>query len=263
MKVKIIDILVPPLPEQKAIATVLSSLDDKIDILHQQNKTLETIAETLFRQWFIEEAQEDWSLVQLGQFVAVERGLSYKGAGLCIKGLGVPMHNLNSIYEGGGYKCEGIKYYSGDYKDRHVTKPGDIIIANTEQGHDLLLIGFPAIIPKFFGDVGIFSQHIYKLNIKNSYISNAYLYFLLKNYEVRSQVASATNGSTVNMLPKDGIEWVKFKLPPEQKIIIFTSIVEPYLEKKDAILYQIQTLEKLRDNLLPKLMSGEVRVNYE
>ena len=258
-----LNILVPPLPEQKAIANVLSSLDDKIDLLHRQNKTLETMAETLFRQWFIEEAQEDWGLVQLGRFVEVERGLSYKGAGLCIKGLGVPMHNLNSIYEGGGYKYEGIKYYSGDYKDHHVTKPGDIIIANTEQGHDLLLIGFPAIIPKFFGKVGIFSQHIYKLNIKDSYISNAYLYFLLMNYEVRDQVASATNGSTVNMLPKDGIEWVKFRLPPEQKIIKFTSIVEPYLEKQEFIHNQIQTLEKLRDNLLPKLMSGEIRVNYE
>ena len=253
----------PPLPEQKAIATVLSSLDDKIDLLHRQNKTLETMAETLFRQWFIEEAQDDWQSAQLRQFVEVERGLSYKGAGLCMKGIGVPMHNLNSVYEGGGYKYDGIKYYSGDYKDRHLIKPGDIIITNTEQGHDLLLIGFPAIIPKFFGEVGIFSQHLYKLIIKGTYISTAYLYYLLKNHEVRGQIASATNGSTVNMLPRDGIEWVKVKLPPEQKIIKFTTIVEPYLEKQGFIYSQIQTLEKLRDNLLPKLMSGELKVNYE
>ena len=55
-----ISIYIPPLPEQKAIASVLSSLDDKIDLLLRQNKTLEAMAETLFRQWFIEEAQEDW-----------------------------------------------------------------------------------------------------------------------------------------------------------------------------------------------------------
>ncbi|MCX7611508.1 MAG: restriction endonuclease subunit S, partial [Ignavibacterium sp.] len=47
-----LDILLPPLPEQKAIASVLSSLDDKIDLLHRQNKTLESMAETLFRKWF-------------------------------------------------------------------------------------------------------------------------------------------------------------------------------------------------------------------
>ncbi len=52
-----IDIVLPPLPEQKAIAKVLSSLDDKIDLLHRQNKTLEQMAETLFRQWFVEEAE--------------------------------------------------------------------------------------------------------------------------------------------------------------------------------------------------------------
>ena len=50
----------PPIAEQKAITAVLSSLDDKIDLLHRQNKTLEAMAETLFRQWFVEEAGEDW-----------------------------------------------------------------------------------------------------------------------------------------------------------------------------------------------------------
>jgi type I restriction enzyme S subunit len=65
-------ILLPPLSEQKAIASVLSSLDDKIDLLHRQNKTLEAMAETLFRQWFVEEAQEDWeenSLLEIIQLI--------------------------------------------------------------------------------------------------------------------------------------------------------------------------------------------------
>ena len=177
-----------------------------------------------------------------------------------IKDSGVPMHNLNSVYEGGGYKYEGIKYYSGDFKERHLVSPGDVIITNTEQGHDLLLIGFPAIMPRFFGDSGIFSQHIYKLIIRDTYISEPFLYYLLMSYDVREQITGATNGSTVNMLPKDGIEWAKFKLPPELKIREFTNIVRSYLEKKEFIHSQIRTLEKLRDTLLPKLMSGEVSV---
>lgn len=56
----------PDLPEQKAIASVLSSLDDKVDLLHRQNKTLEALAETLFRRWFVEEAQEDWEVTTIG-----------------------------------------------------------------------------------------------------------------------------------------------------------------------------------------------------
>ena len=55
-----IDILLPRIPEQKAIASVLSSLDNKIDLLHRQNKTFESMAETFFRQWFLEEARDDW-----------------------------------------------------------------------------------------------------------------------------------------------------------------------------------------------------------
>ena len=65
----------PPLPEQKAIASVLSSLDDKIDLLHRQNKTLEAMAETLFRQWFIEEAKEEWEETTLEHhIVAINLG---------------------------------------------------------------------------------------------------------------------------------------------------------------------------------------------
>ena len=51
------------------------------------------------------------------------------------------MHNLNSVHEGGGYKNNGIKFYKGEFKDRHVTRPDDVIVPNTEQGHDRLLIG--------------------------------------------------------------------------------------------------------------------------
>jgi len=81
------------------------------------------------------------------QHTEVFRGLSYKGSGLTENGFGIPMHNLNSVYEGGGYKIEGIKFYSREYKERHLVYPGDIIVTNTEQGHEFKLIGFQAIIP--------------------------------------------------------------------------------------------------------------------
>ena len=68
-EIKAIDISLPPLPEQTAIASILSSLDDKIDLLHRQNKTLEQLAETLFRRWFVDETEESWEEVTLGQFV--------------------------------------------------------------------------------------------------------------------------------------------------------------------------------------------------
>lgn len=68
------EVTLPPLQEQKAIAAVLSSLDDKIDLLCRQNKTLEALAETLFRQWFEEEAQVDWEEVAITDLFEIRDG---------------------------------------------------------------------------------------------------------------------------------------------------------------------------------------------
>jgi type I restriction enzyme, S subunit len=65
------------------------------------------------------------------------------------------------VYEGGGYQYEGIKDYNGEYAQRRLAKPGDIIVANTAQGHDWLLIGYAAIAPRLFGELGIASHYIY------------------------------------------------------------------------------------------------------
>jgi len=68
---KTLELPFPEISTQKAIASALSSLDDKIDLLHRQNKTLEAMAETLFRQWFEEEAQEDWEEGCLGDVIEI------------------------------------------------------------------------------------------------------------------------------------------------------------------------------------------------
>ena len=248
---------------QKTIAEVLSSLDDKIHLLQRQNKTLEQLAETLFRQWFVEEAKESWESTRLDQHSEVFRGLSYNGSGLTVIGSGLPMHNLNSVYEGGGYKFEGIKFYKGEYRERHLIYPGEILVTNTEQGHEFKLIGFPAIVPESFGKEGLFSQHTYKLSPhKESYLTKEFLYYLLMTSAMREQIIGATNGSTVNMLAIDGLQRPEFKLPLEDKVTEFTSMVKNYWNKKDVNHNQIQTLTQLRDNLLPKLMNGEVRIRH-
>lgn len=254
----------PPLKAQKLMGQIYLDFCLKIDLLHRQNKTLEAMAETLFRQWFVEEASDDWEETSFAEHFEAFRGLSYKGSGLTDKGLGLPMHNLNSVYEGGGYKDAGIKYYSGEYKDRHVVNSGDVIVTNTEQGHEFRLIGYPAIIPSYMGEQGIFSQHIYRIIPKPStYLTNHFLYFLIMQPEVREQITAATNGSTVNMLSIDGLQRPSFRLPPNPKVAKFTIIASDMRKKLEANRETAITLSMLRDTLLPKLMSGEVRVEYE
>ncbi|PLK31698.1 restriction endonuclease subunit S [Klebsiella variicola] len=253
----------PPISEQKSIASVLSALDDKINLLHRQNKTLESMAETLFRQWFIEEAQADWEITTLDCHITVAKGLSYKGAGLTTSDNGIPLFSLNSVLEGGGYKSAGIKYYNGDFKERHIIKHGDIIVANTEQGHEYRLIGYPAIIPTTKSKLSIYTHHLFKVSINDdSYLTNYFMYYLLCSKDMHEQVVAATNGSTVNQLSADGLQRPEFKLPPECMVKKFTTQITSFWEKISINNSQIKNIESLRDTLLPKLLSGEVRVKY-
>ena len=89
----------PPLSEQRAIASVLGALDDKIELNRRMNETLEALAQSLFKSWFVDATQkglpEGWRESRIGEHVHVAKGLSYKGSGLANEG--VPLHNLNSI----------------------------------------------------------------------------------------------------------------------------------------------------------------------
>ena len=171
------------------------------------------------------------------------------------------MHNLNSVYEGGGYKFEGIKYYSGEFKERHILKPWDLIVTNTEQGHKFLLIGCPAFVPKYFGSQGIFSHHIYKVETKeDSYLNNQFVYYLMLHPSIREQIVGCTNGTTVNMLKISGLEVPMFKLPPQSLVTIFSEYVKSIWEKLEVSFEENHNLKKIRDTLLPKLISGELEV---
>ena len=175
----------PPLPEQRAIASVLGALDDKIELNRRMNATLEAMALALFQSWFVDfdpvrakldgrqpadmdqataalfpdsfqdspigPVPKGWKVERFDAHITADRGLSYKGEGLRDDRTGLPMHNLNSIFEGGGYKHAGIKYYEGEYREKHLVEPGDMIVTNTEQGFDNLLIGHAAIVPRCFG----------------------------------------------------------------------------------------------------------------
>jgi type I restriction enzyme, S subunit len=270
---------------QKFIGDMYFLFSDKIELNNKMNKNLEEMAQAIFKQWFVDfefpdengnpyktsggkmiqsefgEIPEGWSVSRLVTHIEALRGLSYKGSGLSNMENGFPMHNLNSILEGGGYKYSGIKYYTGDYKDRHIVNKGDIIVANTEQGHKYKLIGYPAIVPDSFGEIGIFSQHIYRvLILKNSYLTKEFLYYLLMAPDTRSQIIAATNGSTVNMLAIDGLRRPVFKLPPRKMIDDFSILSTSVSQKININIKENNSLAEARDQLLQKLMSGEIRV---
>ncbi len=288
------DLRIPshPLSEQRSIAHILGTLDDKIELNHRMNATLEAMARALFRSWFVDfdpvrakmegrdtglpreiadlfpdrlvdselgDAPEGWNVDSLAEHFDPVKGVSYKGSGL--GGAGMPLHNLNSVHEGGGYKYEGIKFYAGDYAARHVVRPGDVIVANTEQGHDRLLIGYAAIVPRCFGDQGICSHHVYRLRPRRGgNLSPLFLHQLLNSRWMHDIVSRYANGTTVNMLPMDAVQKPMVLVPPRALLETFDALALDLEHRREQTVRESRSLGVVRDGLLSKLVSGEVRV---
>lgn len=258
---KKVELMLPPLLEQKAIASVLSALDNKIDLLHRQNKTLESMAETLFRQWFVEEANNVWPLVPLSSYIKCINGVSYKSSEL--KDSSTALVTLKNFSRDGGLRADGFKEFVGNYKESQLVIDKDIVVAHTDLTQDASLIGNPIYVQNIHNYTNlVISMDLVKVELISDSLTKEFLFYLLKSSDFKEHALSCSNGSSVIHLSKKALPSFIFKLPPNILVTKFTDIVQLLNHKGSDNQKQIQTLEKLRDTLLPKLMSGEVRVNY-
>jgi len=252
------------------------------------NRTLEETARAIFKSWFVDfdpvrgtaairdeirclfpdglvdspigPIPEGWAVAPLGEQVEVTRGLSYTGDELGDEGM--PLHNLNSVLEGGGYKYDGIKYYTGEYRERDLVRPGDVIVAATEQGFEHLLIGYPAVVPRLFGDEGLYSQDLSRVRpAKGSPFTSRFIYLLFVGFRMHHTIAGYSNGTTVNHLAPEGLCKPLIAVPPSELVASFDEVVGPMFDQQESLVAESQTLGDLRDALLPKLISGEFRLD--
>ncbi len=246
-----IDINLPPYPEQQAIAEVLSSLDDKIDLLHRQNKTLEQMAETLFKQWFIEEAKEEWKEGKLGDI-------------LTVKGGSTPSTKNKDFWNGDIYWTtpKDITNLTSIYlfdTDRKITKKGLAKISSGLLPKGTLLMSSRAPVGCLaFAEIPLAINQGYIAILDNKGWSKKFIYLWLKIN--KEYIISNSNGSTFLEISKSTFKNLDIILPPQDLYAKFLKKVISFFEKIKNNQIQIRTLEKMRDTLLPKLMSGEVRV---
>ena len=246
------EILLPPLPEQRAIASILSSLDDKIDLLHRQNATLEKMAETLFRQWFVEEAKEEWDEGTLDDI-------------LTVKGGSTPSTSEPAYWNGKIHwtSPKDITNLNGIYlfdTERKITELGLSKISSGLLPKGTLLMSSRAPVGVLaFCEVPVAINQGYIAILDNKGYSKEFIYLWLKaNIDV---VHSFSNGSTFMEISKTAFKTLQLQLPPKQVMTDFQLLVKPLFNKIKSNHIQIRTLTALRDTLLPKLMSGEVRVD--
>ncbi|KKG74938.1 restriction endonuclease subunit S [Methanosarcina mazei] len=241
---KSLSFLFPSLPEQRAIASVLSSLDDKIDLLHRQNKTLEAMAETLFRQWFVEEADEDWEEGFLPDEFDFTMGQSPPGTSYNQEGVGKPMFQGNADF---GFRFPEERVYTTE--PTRLAYPHDTLISVRAPVGAQNMAKVECCIGR-----GV-SAFRYKAN--NDFYT--YTYFKLRS--LMDEIKKFNDEGTVfGSISKTDFLQMGIAIPPEDIIEKFEIHAKPLNDKVIENCIQIKLLEVMRDTLLPKLMSGEVRV---
>lgn len=242
-----IDITLPPLDEQKRIAGVLSSLDDKIDLLHRENATLEALAETLFRHYFIENPKPDWKEGKLGDYVDIKRGGSPRPITDYIAPSGYRWLKISDVTNiDSPYIFHTKEYIKESGLNKTVLlNAGSLVLSNSATP------GIPKILCV---DSCIHDGWLY---FPKSRFSKYYLYLFFKF--IRQDLINLGNGSIFTNLKTDILKNYVINIPDGKKLDIFESIVCPLFEKMLGNTKQVVALETLRNAILPRIMSGELK----
>lgn len=257
----LIPVILPPLPEQRAIAGILSALDEKIEVNRRINVTLESIARAVFRHWFVDNNDiQNWKISFLGNIAYIVKGVSYRSVNL-VEESDTALVTLKSMERGGGYREDGLKPYAGEYKPEQVLSPGEVVIAHTDLTQAADVIGRAARVePNEKHSVLVASLDMAIVRPKLKPYTNEYLYGLLSQTEFSDHAYQYTNGTTVLHLSVKALPEYQFRIPPEKKVEEYSGLVAPIYQQLDNNKKESRTLASLRDSLLPKLMRGEVRV---
>lgn len=245
-------IFLPSFTEQKRIASILRSLDDKIDLLHQENKTLEAMAETLFRQWFIEEVKEDWKEGTLDDILSVKGGTTPSTKEPKYWDGSIPWTSPKDVTT-----LNGIYLFD---TERKITQEGLKQISSGLLPAGTLLMSSRA-------PVGVLAYAELPLAINQGYIAiiddkgyaKEFIYLWLKaNMDM---VHSYANGSTFMEISKSAFKSLSLLIPPKHIVDEFCDRIKPIFEKIKINELQIRTINKTKDNILPKLMSNEIKID--
>lgn len=260
-------IYLPPLDEQKRIASILCSLDDKIDLLNRENATLEAMAETLFRQWFIEEAKEDWEEGKLGDYVIETIGGEwgkedpegdFVKAVQCIRGTDIADLNVGLASK------TPVRFVKESKFEKIEPQNGDIIMeisGGTENQSTGRVAYINKDVKKLFQYPIVFSNFCRLLRVDEKY--SYFLYCYLKYLYDQDELFNLENGSSgiKNLDYKALLYDLTYPMPKDKRLIFeFNDNVSLYFKKINRNKQQIRTLIQTRDGLLPRLMGGEIKI---
>lgn len=266
-----INFLIPPLQEQKSIASILSAIDDKIENNLSINKTLEEMAMALYKHWFVDfgpfqdgefvESElggipKGWEVKSLGSIISVLGGYAFKSAWFKDTGVKVlKIKNINNnIVDMNNCTCISEEISKIINPKFRIVK-GDFLIAMT--GAEVGKVG---AVPDYGQDLWL-NQRVGKLIDKDLKNASILIGKLLQTIDFYKVIQGLAYGSAQPNISTSDIEGIKIVLPEDKTIL--NKIIDEFVKSHDIIIQNLtenQTLTQLRDTLLPKLISGEVRL---
>ena len=261
---KSIEITIPQsIEEQTPIAQILTAFDDKIENLQAQNKTLETTAQTIFKEWFgkyqIGDVLPDgWRVGKLGEVENLKSGYAFKSKDFVgiskfkalkikdLKGNGIVSISDTSSVDENCTKIDRVQFFK--------LNQGDIVLAMSGNTTGKIGIVPPHKIQLFL------NQRVGKFFLKNENLKS-YLYNFLMSGKFENKILSMGYGSAQPNISPSQIENIDIIYPKDDKLQEYLVLSNPIFDKVLINNSQIQTLKKTRDTLLPKLMSGQLRVD--
>ncbi len=260
-----LEVSIPPLPIQQQIAKILGSLDDKIELNRRINDNLEQQAQAIFKSWFV-----DFEPFHDGEFVESELGMIPKGWRVgktadivTVKGGSTP-RTTNAEYWDGTYywatpkDLSGLRYPVLLDTERKITDLGVSQISSGVLPKGSLLLSSRAPVGYLaISDVPVSINQGF-IAINGTTVSNLYmLYWLRENMEI---VKGRANGSTFQEISKSSFKEIPVIIPDKECINSFENIAYSLFDEVIANENENLRLSRLRDTLLPKLMSGELSV---
>ena len=268
-----INVVVPDLEVQKKIAATLSVYDDLIENNKKRIQILENMAEELYKEWFVrfrfpnyentefeKGIPKDWRSINSGEFIDVVKGKSYTSPEIHDEFVdeSLPFINLKNFNRGGGYRRNGLKFYTGKYANNQKTYQDDIVMAVTDMTQDRAVVGRVARVPKLNFEFAIISLDCVKLVPKIYSSTFTYCYFKYSGFS--EYIKEFANGANVLHLSPNQIGKQKILIPPKQLVDSFEDIVVPIYSELNILEESNEKLEIMRNNLLPRLISGKLLV---
>ena len=249
-----VPVKVPPLPTQQKTAAILSSLDDKIELNNKINDNLEQQAQAIFKSWFVDGQEINGTI---GDYCNVKSGFAFKSSWW--QNTGIKVIRIGDI-EQDNLSFNSCAHVSEDKilpaKD-FIVKGGDLVIAMTGA-----TIGKFSIVPNTDETI-LVNQRVGKFFLGDKPIGRVpFIYCTLKQEQVISEFINRGQGSAQPNISTSDILSIPCWIPDTSKITEFNSLIQPMIENIVQNQYEIQKLTNLRDTLLPKLMSGEMDVDF-